>query len=148
MPELTAIEQLRDALDNEGPSPRWHRETYRRHRREWPTLWIALDRLLGETRPVRLVHWLVDPCTTCNGTGKKMGDRAGGMYDCSVCGGSGVVPSKQAKIAIAKQLIVLLHEEPADDIDRIWVEDLDEDTIEGWLKWSETVLQALLKGTE
>jgi hypothetical protein len=43
-----ALEQLRRAIRDEGPSPRLHRKVMARHRREWPTLWAAIDRLLKE----------------------------------------------------------------------------------------------------
>ena len=41
-----AIEQLRDAIDNEGPQPRYHRAVFLRHNQEWPTLWAAIYRVL------------------------------------------------------------------------------------------------------
>lgn len=45
-----AIERLRRAVEDRGPCPDIHLEIMRRHRREWPTLWAAIDEVL---RPVR-----------------------------------------------------------------------------------------------
>lgn len=42
-----ALEMLREAIENEGRCPRLHRRIMRRHRREWPALWIALDRVIA-----------------------------------------------------------------------------------------------------
>lgn len=42
-----AINQIREAIRNEGPNPGAHREVMGRHRREWPTLWHAIDALLA-----------------------------------------------------------------------------------------------------
>jgi len=42
-PDLT---ELRESITNEGSKPRYHREIQARHRREWPTLWKAIDNLL------------------------------------------------------------------------------------------------------
>lgn len=45
---LTAAEGLlREAIQDEGPNPEHHRETMARHRREWPTLWRAIDAFLS-----------------------------------------------------------------------------------------------------
>jgi hypothetical protein len=41
------VEKLRRAIEEEGPQPAHHRETMARHRREWPTLWAAIDDLLA-----------------------------------------------------------------------------------------------------
>lgn len=47
MTELeTAIDKLRLAIENEGLQPRHHRRVMEAHRKEWPTLWAAIDRLL------------------------------------------------------------------------------------------------------
>lgn len=43
-----AIDAVRTAIRDEGPRPKWHRAMMERHRREWPTLWAALDALLAE----------------------------------------------------------------------------------------------------
>jgi hypothetical protein len=32
-----------EAIENEGPRPDIHREIMARHRKEWPTLWAALE---------------------------------------------------------------------------------------------------------
>jgi hypothetical protein len=40
-----ALEELRAAIENEGPHPLWHQQTMQRHRQEWPILWRAIDRL-------------------------------------------------------------------------------------------------------
>lgn len=42
------IDAVRTAIRDEGPRPKWHRAMMERHRREWPTLWAALDALLAE----------------------------------------------------------------------------------------------------
>lgn len=42
------VARVRTAIVDAGPRSDWHHETMRRHRREWPTLWAALDRLFGE----------------------------------------------------------------------------------------------------
>lgn len=36
---------IEDAILIHGPRPDIHRETLARHRKEWPLLWAALDRL-------------------------------------------------------------------------------------------------------
>ena len=40
------IEAIRKAIQNEGPQPRYHRTLMRKHRREWKTLWKAIDNIL------------------------------------------------------------------------------------------------------
>lgn len=44
---LNTLAQALDALDRAiteaGPQPVWHERMMERHRREWPTLWAALD---------------------------------------------------------------------------------------------------------
>ena len=45
---LTAA--LREAVENEGTHPEYHRAVMAKHRREWPVLWSAIDAILsGET---------------------------------------------------------------------------------------------------
>lgn len=44
------LTELLAAVNNTGSHPEYHREVMRRHRREWPTLWKAIDRLLGRPR--------------------------------------------------------------------------------------------------
>lgn len=46
---MTGLEQLRRAIQDEGPQPEFHRAVMRRHRAEWPTLWRAIDTLLAES---------------------------------------------------------------------------------------------------
>lgn len=41
------VDQVAYAIATEGPVPSYHRETLRRHRAEWPTLWEAIDDLLA-----------------------------------------------------------------------------------------------------
>lgn len=41
-------EALVRAIQNPGPSPYWHRQVLHKHRREWPTLWAAIDEILSE----------------------------------------------------------------------------------------------------
>ena len=47
---LAAI-RLRNALRGVGPQPEDAEEVQVRHRREWPTLWNALDNLMAATFP-------------------------------------------------------------------------------------------------
>lgn len=42
------IQAIYDAIKNEGISPDHHRRVMRKHRRQWPTLWRAIDNLLEE----------------------------------------------------------------------------------------------------
>lgn len=42
-----AVDDVAMAILDEGRSPALHRQTMARHRREWPTLWVALDALLA-----------------------------------------------------------------------------------------------------
>lgn len=41
-----AISQLRRAIKDAGPQPRFHEKIMSRHRKEWPTLWAAIDNIL------------------------------------------------------------------------------------------------------
>lgn len=43
-----AAEKVRRAIRVKGPQPRLHDEMMARHRKEWPTLWKALDDLLRQ----------------------------------------------------------------------------------------------------
>lgn len=43
------LEQLRAAVENPGPNPAYHYRMMDQHRKEWPTLWNAIDKLLKET---------------------------------------------------------------------------------------------------
>jgi len=42
-----AVEGVRRAIVIAGPQPSFHDFVMARHRREWPTLWAAIDELLG-----------------------------------------------------------------------------------------------------
>lgn len=44
-----AVKQVRTAVEDEGNHPYHHRKVLREHRRQWPSLWEALDRLLEVT---------------------------------------------------------------------------------------------------
>lgn len=41
-------EALVRAIENPGPSPHWHRQVLHKHRKEWPALWAAIDKILDE----------------------------------------------------------------------------------------------------
>lgn len=41
----SAIDTLLDAINNAGPVPKHHIQVASKHRKEWPTLWKAIDRL-------------------------------------------------------------------------------------------------------
>lgn len=47
MTEQQAVEAVRRAVLDAGSHPKHHREVMARHRKEWPTLWLALDALLA-----------------------------------------------------------------------------------------------------
>ena len=38
------LADIMEAIDNEGPKPRYHREVMKRHRKQWPSLWAAIDK--------------------------------------------------------------------------------------------------------
>lgn len=40
------MDAIRNAVLDEGPNPAYHRAMLARHRREWPTLWQAIDAIL------------------------------------------------------------------------------------------------------
>lgn len=46
-PADVAIQKMRDAIMVPGPRPRLHWDTVDRLRREWPTLWEAIQELTG-----------------------------------------------------------------------------------------------------
>lgn len=46
---LNASEQLREAIENAGPEPRFHRSMMHRHKKEWPTLWKAIRKIVNTT---------------------------------------------------------------------------------------------------
>jgi len=41
-----AIMRLRKAVFNKGPNPKFHDKLQKKHRSEWPELWVAIDALL------------------------------------------------------------------------------------------------------
>lgn len=41
-----AIQLLNAAIGDKGPSPGYHMEVLKRHRKEWPALWTALDQVM------------------------------------------------------------------------------------------------------
>ena len=41
-----AILRLRKAVFNKGPNPKFHDKLMKKHRSEWPELWVAIDALL------------------------------------------------------------------------------------------------------
>jgi hypothetical protein len=41
-----AILRLRKAVNNKGPNPNFHNKIMKKHRSEWPELWVAIDALL------------------------------------------------------------------------------------------------------
>ena len=41
------ISALRDAIRNEGPHPRFHRQMLEQLQEEWPTLWRAIQAIIG-----------------------------------------------------------------------------------------------------
>lgn len=47
---LGRIDAVSRAIHDQGPVPGFHRRVADRHRREWPTLWRALDQLVGRSR--------------------------------------------------------------------------------------------------
>ena len=40
------VDALILAVRDEGPEPRFHREVMQRHKKEWPTLWNAIDGII------------------------------------------------------------------------------------------------------
>ena len=48
-----AAEQVRKAIEIEGRLPEYHQEIMHTHRKEWPTLWEALDNLITALRKER-----------------------------------------------------------------------------------------------
>lgn len=49
-----AIAAIERAIFEEGRMPDYHKAVIRRHRQEWGTLWIAIDRALGALDEVRI----------------------------------------------------------------------------------------------
>lgn len=53
-----AVAGVIEAIFNQGPRPDLHCQILDRHRREWPSLWAALDRLVEEAgHPERIPRW-------------------------------------------------------------------------------------------
>lgn len=51
MANITAeVEALRKAIEDEGPVPRHHRDVMSASRRDWPTLWAAIDDVVDQDR--------------------------------------------------------------------------------------------------
>lgn len=50
-----ALDALRRSIEDEGPSPRVHRQIMENHRREWPTLHRAVVRVLNARWPAPVV---------------------------------------------------------------------------------------------
>ncbi len=44
---MSIVEEIREAILNEGPHPSLHKQIMAKHRKEWPTLWRALDKLMA-----------------------------------------------------------------------------------------------------
>src|SRR5688500_14009376 len=51
-----ALEQMWQALENEGPRPDYHRMIQQRHEREWPTLWRAIDEVQEAFEEQRILN--------------------------------------------------------------------------------------------
>lgn len=41
------INEIVEAIKNKGPSPGYHNKIMNKHKKEWPTLWAALDNLVN-----------------------------------------------------------------------------------------------------
>ena len=46
MSQDEAVQKVKRAILNEGRMPAHHRKVMQQHRKEWPTLWAALDELM------------------------------------------------------------------------------------------------------
>lgn len=50
--ELTHLKsrvwELHSAIENAGINPRFHHKIMKKHRKEWPTLWKVIDRLVTQ----------------------------------------------------------------------------------------------------
>ena len=44
----SVLKLLHDAIHEEGVNPSYHRRIMKKHRRQWPTLWFAIDQILKE----------------------------------------------------------------------------------------------------
>lgn len=45
---LRRLDKIRDAIENEGVLPGYHRRVMARHKSEWPTLWRAIEEALND----------------------------------------------------------------------------------------------------
>jgi chromosome segregation ATPase len=45
-----SIDSLEMAIKDEGPYPKHHRKIMFRHKREWPTLWNAIDKVIYKSK--------------------------------------------------------------------------------------------------
>lgn len=81
-----AVDRIRRAIDDEGPDPVRHRRIMAKHRREWPTLWAALDELLDPRSDHRARHrFQLDRYSTYQVPGDPPGTVRGSHY-CAKCG--------------------------------------------------------------
>jgi hypothetical protein len=51
-----ALLQIHRAVRTVGPAPRYHRRILRRHRREWPALWRAIDNAVNLIERIPVVR--------------------------------------------------------------------------------------------
>lgn len=40
------IWQIKQAIQNQGPKKTYHQKIVKKHRKEWPTLWVGIDKLI------------------------------------------------------------------------------------------------------
>jgi hypothetical protein len=52
---IDPVEQLRHAVTDPGVNPAYHRRVMAAHRREWPLLWAAIDRLLEKPKDLSVL---------------------------------------------------------------------------------------------
>ena len=53
LPPPPGIRDLIRAIEDEGLAPARHQEIMARHRREWPTLWAAIDKIVQDDQDRR-----------------------------------------------------------------------------------------------
>ena len=69
---LDALEGILEAIDNKGPSPKYHDIVMKRHREEWPRLWERIDEVRNAVKKYEeyydtmddLDDWYVEPEVT------------------------------------------------------------------------------------